>query len=90
MRYANVLIVIGCVIEAILLLVVRHSSGASLVNFGPAVVGLVALVLGLTLTLTCVILGVVFLFRRRWQVAGYFLLTSTAISFFLKTVLYSN
>lgn len=61
-------------------LLLRSMGGASLVNFGPAIVGLVLLVVELALALIALVFACISLFRHRWRLAGFTLAASLLIA----------
>ena len=77
MKYVRNAVGLGCAVETALLVMVRVTGDASLVNFGPALLVPAALILGFVLILTCLFAGITLLFRRRWSAAACYLFTCT-------------
>jgi len=90
MSYIRAAIAVGFAVELVLGVVMRGRIDANLINFGPAIAGLIVVAFGLILALVCLVAGITLLFRRRWNVSGFYLGCTAAFTVLTGWILYSN
>jgi len=88
-KYLRGAILLGCPVEIILLVIIRESGQSSLVNFGPAVLAVAALSLGVIVFIACIVVAVALLRRRCWTAAACYVFTGAILSLLIKWALYS-
>ncbi|MGA8618717.1 MAG: hypothetical protein WB660_09420 [Candidatus Sulfotelmatobacter sp.] len=79
-RYIRGAILAGLTVEFVLGVVIHGRADANLVNFGPAIVGMFVVALGLVVALACLVVGITLLFRRPWSGAGFYLASTAAFA----------